>query len=41
MRVLSQSEIDNILSELLKNPSVLPGAATENKTDEKTAEESK
>jgi len=42
MRVLSQSEIDNILSELLTNPSVLPGAtATENKTDEKAAEESK
>jgi hypothetical protein len=26
MRVLSQSEIDNILSELLANPSVLPDA---------------
>jgi hypothetical protein len=27
MRVLSQSEIDNILAELLENPSVLPDDA--------------
>ena len=34
MRVLSQSEIDNILAELLANPSVLPdGEAEQGKTD--------
>jgi hypothetical protein len=42
MRVLSQSEIDNILAELLANPSVLPGGAPEqektNENDDKTAD---
>jgi hypothetical protein len=40
MRVLSQSEIDNILAELLANPSVLPeGEAGKAEKDEnKTAD---
>jgi hypothetical protein len=40
MRVLSQSEIDNILAELLENPSVLPCDAEAGKKDEnnKTAD---
>jgi hypothetical protein len=33
MRVLSQSEIDNILAELLANPSVLPGDAEKAKPE--------
>lgn len=34
MRVLSQSEIDAMLAELLANPSVLPGTDAEQKNDE-------
>jgi len=42
MRVLSQSEIDNILAELLANPSVLPTQPTQAcKSEEKPQEENK
>jgi hypothetical protein len=42
MRVLSQSEIDNILAELLANPGVLPGShSNEGKAEEKAQEENK
>jgi flagellar motor switch protein FliM len=34
MRVLSQSEIDAMLAELLANPSVLPGSEAEQKKEE-------
>jgi hypothetical protein len=33
MRVLSQSEIDNILAELLENPSVLPDDTAQKPTN--------
>jgi len=33
MRVLSQSEIDAMLAELLSNPSVLPGSEAESQKE--------
>ncbi|MCL2639141.1 MAG: hypothetical protein FWD48_12345 [Oscillospiraceae bacterium] len=38
MRVLSQSEIDNILSELLSNPSVLPVSEKQEDAEKKETE---
>jgi len=38
MRVLSQSEIDAMLAELLANPSVLPGAEGEQKKDDSASD---
>lgn len=35
MRVLSQTEIDNMLANLLSNPSILPGADKNNDNSDK------